>query len=249
MPVLSARKYCIDIISLPGVCENDNDSRECVTSFVFDNTLSNPSTPEAALKQFQMDIVEEDKPVQRISVCRMEGTAELRKDIIGVYKNSKTSLRAIPRVRFEEEDGVGSGPVREFLMNAVKIVEEGIPSSGKHLLFLEGERDHRVPVHDQSLRLTGAFKALGRIIGHSILHGGPGVYGLSPAIKSYFSTAEDDSDHQQPPPVVLEDVPDMELRQLISEVSSVLLYFCEKNHPLLPTIVHIIIIMTKWHKA
>ena len=62
----------------------------------------------------------------------------------------------------------------------IKIIDEGIHSScGKPVVFLEGEADHRLPIHDQALRLTGAFKALGKMIGHSILHGGPGLHGLS----------------------------------------------------------------------
>lgn len=46
----------------------------------------------------------------------------------------------------------------------------------------EGESDHCVPVQDYSLRLTGAFKVVGKMIGHSILQYGPGVTGLSPAV-------------------------------------------------------------------
>ena len=101
--------------------------------------------------------------------------------------------------------------MREFLEMAIGTLEEGIPSTGKHVVFLEGEMDHRVPVHDQSLRLTGAFKTMGRMIGNSVLHGGPGMFGLSPAVKHYLSTKEDES-NMQPPPTTIEDIPEMELR-------------------------------------
>jgi len=173
-----------------------------------------------ALLRFQQEIIEPDQPAQRIFVSRMDGTTELRRDIMGIYKNPKTKLTANPRVRFEDEDGVGCGPVREFFVNAIKIIDEGIhSSSGKPLIFLEGQADHRLPIHDQSLRLTGAFKAIGKMIGHSILHGGPGLYGLSPAAKHYFSTGGGASDDQQPPPIELADIADITLRNLISEVS------------------------------
>ena len=142
-----------------------------------------------ALQRFQEEIIEHDQPAQRITVSRMDGINELRGDIMGIYKNPKTKLNVNPRVRFEGEDGVGCGPVREFFVNAIKIIDEGIHSScGKPVVFLEGEADHRLPIHDQALRLTGAFKALGKMIGHSILHGGPGLHGLSPAAKHYLST-------------------------------------------------------------
>ena len=129
-------------------------------------------------------------------------------------------LCAIPKVRFEEEDGVGNGPIREFFVLAVQVADEGIPSTSgrsKPLLFFEGQPDHRLPVHDQSLRLTGTFKALGRRIGHSILHGGPGLYGLSPAIKHVLSS---DEESEEPPPLVLEDIADIDLRQMIYNLVS-----------------------------
>ena len=56
----------------------------------------------------------------------------------------------------------------------------------------------------------GAYICIGKIVGHSILHGGPGLVGLSPAAKHYLAY-----DHEQiPPPVVLEDIPDTNLREV-----------------------------------
>lgn len=177
--------------------------------------LADVSTPASALRHFQQDIIEEGGPSQRFTVCRLDGLCDLRKDIMGIYKNPNTNLRVKPKVRFEEEDGVGSGPIREFLSNVIKVVDDGIPSGNKPLIFLEGEKDHRLPIHDQSLRLIGTFKAIGRMIGHSILHGGPGLTGLSPAAIHYLTT---EREGQQPPPLAIEDIADIELRQLITEV-------------------------------
>lgn len=148
----------------------------------------------------------------------MDGVSETRRDILGFYKNPNSNLRVKPKVRFEDESAVGSGPVREFLSNAIKIIDEGIPSStSKPLVFLEGEKDHRLPVHDQYLRLTGTFKALGKIIGHSVLHGGPGLHGLSPAAKHYISSDKEHS-FDDGLNVTLLDVPDIDLRKFITEV-------------------------------
>lgn len=172
-------------------------------------------TAEAAVLEFQKQKIDEDLPKQRFTVCRVDGKSELRRDIISIYKKPDLKLCAVPRVRFEEEDGVGSGPVREFLVLAMEVVDEGIPSGSgrsKPLIFFEGQPDHRLPIHDQSLRLTGTFKALGRIIGHSILHGGPGIHGLSPAVKHVLTS---DSETYQPPPIVPEDIVDIDLRQMI----------------------------------
>ena len=132
-----------------------------------------------------------------------------------IIKNPALNLRAVPRVRFEDEDGVGSGPVREFLTSALKVVDEGIPSRSKPLIFLEGEQDHRLPIYDRSLRLSGAFKAVGRILGHSALHGGSSFCGLSAAVVHYWTLGKET---EVPPPISVRDLPDLELRELISQV-------------------------------
>ena len=126
-------------------------------------------------------------------------------------------------MRFEGEDGVGCGPIRESFVNAIKIIDEGIhSSSGKPVVFLEDEADHRLPIHDRALCLKGAFKALEKMIGHSILHGGPGLHGISPAVKHYLSTGRGGCDVQPPPPFELADIADIDLRNMISEVSWIL---------------------------
>ena len=141
-------------------------------------------------------------------------------DILSNYKDRGNNFRALPRVRFEDKEGVGSGPITEFLLSAMKIADEGLGSSrskAKPILFFWGDPYHCVPVHDQSLRLMGAFNAVGRVIGHCALHGGPAFHGLSPAIKCYWITSGEDVD-EKPPPVVMQDVPDIDVRELISQV-------------------------------
>jgi hypothetical protein len=174
---------------------------------VFQVAITDESPPETALKLFQSEVVQDGPFKQRFSVCRIDGVLELRKEIMGIYKNPKTNLKLVPRIRFEEEEGMGSGPLREFCAETIRVIDEGIPShTGKPLMFLEG------PIN----RLTGAYKAMGRIIGHSILHGGSGVHGLSPAFKHYLSN---NRDSETPPPMTVEDIPDIELRQVMTEVS------------------------------
>ena len=86
---------------------------------------------------------------------------------MGVYEKPDLKLCAIPKVKKMDRSD-------NFWCWLCRVADEGIPSTSgrsKPLLFFEGQPDHRLPVHDQSLWLTGTFKALGRIIGHSILHG------------------------------------------------------------------------------
>ena len=51
-------------------------------------------------------------PPLRIYLSRM--TDDLETDILQLYKGKDINLTAEPKVRFEGEAGVGSGPVREF---------------------------------------------------------------------------------------------------------------------------------------
>lgn len=70
------------------------------------------------------------------TVCRVDGVTELRREIMGVYKNPKVNLK-LGGTRFEEEEGVGSGPVREYFEESIRVVDEEISSSsGKPIIFL-----------------------------------------------------------------------------------------------------------------
>ena len=102
----------------------------------------------------------------------------------------------------------------------MKIADEGLSSpcgKTKPIIIFEGQTNHCVPIHDQSFRLMGVFKAIGRIIGHCALLGGPALHGLSPAVQYYWTYSEEDMD-ERPPPIAIEDVPDIDYRQFIMEV-------------------------------
>ena len=175
------------------------------------------SDPRAAIAKFRSEVIDELSPRQLFSVSRLEGSEELKRDIFLCYKGKRNKLNALPRIRFEEEEGAGSGPVREFLLCAIKMVDEGMKISSKPTIFFEGETDHRIPLHDQASRVTGSFKAIGRIIAHSALHGGPSIHGISPAIVHYLCNSAKELE-DNPPPLSLNDIPDIELRKCISEV-------------------------------
>ncbi|KAK3751920.1 hypothetical protein QZH41_007937 [Actinostola sp. cb2023] len=130
------------------------------------------------------------------------------------------NLKARLRVRFEDEEGAGSGPVREFLSCALKTIDEGISTTSKPIIFFEGQKDHRLPMQDQALRLTGAFKAIGRIIGHCALHNGPSLHGISPAVLHYWANPSQDIE-ERPPTVSLDDIADLDVRECIMEQSNI----------------------------
>ena len=112
------------------------------------------------VESFKKSAIDEDLPRQRFIVTREDGMEELKRDILSNYKSGNCKLNAKPRVRFEGEEGVGSGPIREYFLCAMKIAQEGIGGGRRAIIFFEGEKDHLVPVHDQALRCTGSFKAI-----------------------------------------------------------------------------------------
>lgn len=202
-------QYAYTVLFILGITSDDD-----TTEVVRDVDMS----PKDAFKKFKEATIDKECTRQLFRVNRVDGVANLRRDIMGIYKNPCTNLRAVPRVVFEEEDGAGNGPQREFLQCAMKTVEEGILSSGvngKVMPFFEGQHDHRLPVHDQAMRLTGSFKSIGRIIAHCSLHGGPGLYGISSVAIDYW-IRQDSEDHIQ---IVLDDIPDIDLRDIVSQVS------------------------------
>ena len=136
-----------------------------------------------SLRQYRDANKESGSPL-RIHLDRMEG--ELESDILALYKSKATCLRRPPKVRFEGEPAVGSGPVLEFFTLSMKLLEDGF-SLNEGIVVLEGESDHKLPIANTMLRKTGMYETFGKMIGHSILHGGPGVFGRSPAVVHYWT--------------------------------------------------------------
>jgi hypothetical protein len=115
----------------------------------------------------------------------------------------------------------------------MKIAQDGIGGSRRPVIFFEGEKDHIVPIHNQTLRCTGSFRAIGRIIGHSFIHNGPLLYGLSPAVKRYWvlTAANNNNDptlETLPASIVISDVPDVDLRGYIQQVNFCPHYTCHR---------------------
>ena len=83
-------------------------------------SFSNISDPRAALSKFRSEVIHEISPRQLFAVSRLEGSDELKRNIFLCYKGKRNKLR----IKFEGEEGAGSGPVREFLSCAIKMIDE-----------------------------------------------------------------------------------------------------------------------------
>ena len=71
------------------------------------------------------------------------------------------------------------GQLESSLCLQWKYQMEGMSSTGSPVVYFEGEKDHLLPIHNQMPQQMGTYICIGKIIGHSILHGGPGLFGLS----------------------------------------------------------------------
>ncbi|KAM6997495.1 G2/M phase-specific E3 ubiquitin-protein ligase-like isoform 5-T5 [Tautogolabrus adspersus] len=80
---------------------------------------------------------------------------------------------------------------------------------GQTLLF-EGEPDHLVPAASEVLIESNLFRVAGRMIGHSFLHDGPHVTGLSPAVIHVLFNGDPEM-----ATIVVEDCPDLHIRSII----------------------------------
>ena len=96
-----------------------------------------------------------------------------------IYKGT-SDLRAPIEFKFQDEEGVGTGPVRSFISTVMSLLETGfslqLHTGQGTLVVLEGLPNHRIPMVSPLLRQTGLFEAVGRMMAHSVLHGGPPFY-------------------------------------------------------------------------
>lgn len=176
-----------------------------------DLMLSPFADPNPA-RLFRNQILEVNEPPMRVYINRMQ--EEFVSDVLSIYKKPNPRLKSNIRVLFDNENGVGEGPVREYFSMLVGLIQNGFPldsDPSKVTLVFEGQQDHKLPIPDAFLRGSGFYRSVGRMIGHSFLHGGPPYYGLSPAVIDYWC-------HDSIDAITVDDVPDYDLREALQEV-------------------------------
>ena len=90
----------------------ENDEVQILESSPSSSVISDPRT---AIAKFRSDVIDEVSPRQLFSISHLEGSEELKLDIFLCYKGKRNKLNALPKIEFEDEEGTGSGPAREFL--------------------------------------------------------------------------------------------------------------------------------------
>ena len=102
------------------------------------------------------------------------------------------------------------GPTKEYFYSAIESLFKVDPVFGASLFT--AERGHYIPVMNMDAISSGCFKMVGKLLAHSVLHGGPGLPGLAPAVTKYLvsGSVTDAADL-----VTVADIPDIDLRCLI----------------------------------
>ena len=171
--------------------------------------------PKVVLSTYQDNLAATLSEDYTIHVKREE---DLFQQVTLIYKRASiVDLKRKPNVRFEaggtkEMGADAGGPTREFMHLAMNSLVE--PKDGGSLLFT-GEVDHLIPVHNWDLLDDGAFITAGKVVAHSILHGGQGFVGMSPAVVTYIETLDLDKTLIN---TTIEDIPDVDVRETISSI-------------------------------
>lgn len=174
--------------------------------------LSSIKNATLALHSFQKQVVEVG--AQPITIDRQ--SQNFLKNVIQIYKRQGFNLKLTPDIDFLNEVGIdGGGLTREFFHMVLTSFRRGAPNIGINLF--EGAVDHVVPIHCCSSMDSGLFHLFGKVLAHSIIHGGMGFVGMAKAVAKYIATGSIDEASSL---VVLEDIPDLEYRDIAGKVCS-----------------------------
>ena len=168
---------------------------------------------ETALKKYRE--INLKAGTQLIELNRMEKSILLQ--LMRIYKDPCMSLNKVPDVNFAGEIGADvGGPTKEYFSSAIECLTKVDPKTGLQLFF--GECGHMVPLCSMDAVSGGCFQMAGKLVAHSILHGGTGLTGLAPAMVKYITCGSVDEALNL---VTLNDVADVDLKSAIEKASCV----------------------------
>ena len=163
-----------------------------------------------ALNSYRQQMLEAGTQV--ITIVRQ--SPNFLKDVIRMYKRPGFNLKSTLEIEFANERGIDAGGLtREFFHLVLTKITSGDSKIGINLF--EGATDHFVPIHCSSSLDSGLFHLFGKVLAHSILHGGMGFLGMAPAVATYIATRSIDDAATL---VCLEDIPDLEYRDYVKKV-------------------------------
>ncbi|XP_067223162.1 uncharacterized protein [Chanodichthys erythropterus] len=144
-----------------------------------------PDATEAS-KKYRQNLFKTHESGKELSfqMDMRESPEDRERAILSFYKMANVEWACPLKCTLHGDPAIGDGVTRHVFDTVMSKLQHGFELQlvpGGTLLF-EGEKDHLIPSTSQSFLDSDFFVVAGRIIGHSFLHGGPCLTGLSPAI-------------------------------------------------------------------
>ncbi|XP_039890158.1 uncharacterized protein LOC120735050 [Simochromis diagramma] len=159
-----------------------------------------------------LDMHEMESPL-RLTMDIRQSVADQDMALISFYKRPNVEWARPLECRLEGDTAIGQGVIRFFLSTCMEKLMSGFcinfANSNVTPLF-EGEPGHYIPSASHFLVESDMFLMAGRMVGHSFLHGGPCLSGLSPAVVHVLLGGSPETATVTP-----EDCPDLDLRGTI----------------------------------
>ncbi|CAB1435174.1 unnamed protein product [Pleuronectes platessa] len=148
-----------------------------------------------------------------LSMDLRRSPAEQDMALISFYKQPNVEWGRPLNSRLEGDTAIGQGVTRFFFSTCIEKLKSGFCinfANANVTRLFEGEPGHLVPSASHFLVESDMFMVAGRMVGHSFLHGGPCLAGLSPAIVHVLLGGSPETTT-----VTLEDCPDLDIRETI----------------------------------
>ncbi|KAK6297139.1 hypothetical protein J4Q44_G00317220 [Coregonus suidteri] len=170
--------------------------------------------PTQAAKVFKENLLREHatgKPL-RMKMDVRDSEEDRERELLLLYKQQQEWACPL-HCTLVGDVAIGEGVMRYFMTTIISKLQFGfsldLGGMGRTLLF-EGEPDHLVPAASEALIESNLFRVAGRMLGHTFLHDGPHVTGLSPAVIHVLFNGDPEM-----ATVVTEDCPDLHIRSII----------------------------------
>ncbi|XP_034564149.1 uncharacterized protein LOC117830224 [Notolabrus celidotus] len=171
--------------------------------------------PEKAAPLYRTYLLrqKEDERTLKVSIDMREDIEGQEGRLISFYKVQKVDWARPLHCRLEGDVATGDGVKRHFFSLVMHKLQKGFSmdfGNRTGTLLFEGQDDHLIPSTSQVLVQSDLFKMAGRMIGHSFLHGGPPLTGVSPAILHVLLGGSPET-----ATISLEDVADIDIQETI----------------------------------
>ncbi|XP_076878962.1 uncharacterized protein LOC143527552 isoform X2 [Brachyhypopomus gauderio] len=194
----------------------ETSSNSTVTSIVTDNNAwKKGEDPQGAALLFRRQILQQYERSSPLTAILDLGDSVLDRErsILTFYKALKVNWVSPLHCTLRGDAAVGDGVNRHFISLTMNTLQHGFRLNYGNtdvMLLFEGQPDHLVPCTSQILLDSDLFLIAGRMVGHSFLHGGPALAGISEAVVDVLFGASPDMTT-----ITVEDCPDLERRQII----------------------------------